>query len=107
MKLQVERFKVTKMKKFIISVVFVIVLILTMSISAFAAQESEANDSAENATPINVNSTVYGNLSDKNDVDWYKFTVSQRGYFYVDFNHTTNYSMITGLDSAAMGFFGH
>ena len=109
MKLQVERFKVTKMKKFIISVVFVIVLILTMSISAFAAQESEANDSAENATPINVNSTVYGNLSDKNDVDWYKFTVSQCGYFYVDFNHelidsTSRYWNMRLYDSTAKSF---
>ena len=97
------------MKKIVVSFVMVLMLLSVLTISVFAAQESEANDSAENATPINVNSTVYGNLSDKNDVDWYKFTVSQRGYFYVDFNHelidsTSRYWNMRLYDSTAKSF---
>jgi len=77
------------MKRYITIAFITMILLLCMSINVFAANESESNDSKDNATAIAVNSITYGNLSKSNDVDWYKFTVSQNGYFSVSFSHTT------------------
>lgn len=38
---------------------------------------------------------------------WWRIVNSRMVYVLRDRYHTTNYSMITGLDSAAMSFFGH
>lgn len=51
-------------------------------------RESESNNTAATANTISVNTSISGNLSSSSDVDWYKFTVSSDGYFYVTFNHT-------------------
>ena len=109
MKLHFERLKVNKMKKFIISVAFVIILILTMSISAFAAQESESNNSVDTATSISVNTNVSGNLASSSDVDWYKFTIGQDGYFNITFQHelidtSRTYWQIRLYDSTGVNF---
>ena len=38
---------------------------------------------------------------------WWRIVNSRMVYVLRDRYHTTNYSMITGLDLAAMDFFGH
>ena len=72
----------------------------TNNLVAFAASgsESESNNTKETANTIAVNSTIRGNLSSRNDVDWYKFTVAQSGYFNVSFEHTLLSSSSTYWD---------
>lgn len=47
--------------------------------------ESEYNDSFKKADPINVNKTYYGNMKTKEDKDYYKFKITEAGYFRVNF----------------------
>lgn len=54
---------------------------------AASSSESESNNTAATANTISVNTTISGNLSSSSDVDWFKFTVSNDGYIYIDFKH--------------------
>ncbi len=76
----------------LLAVLLVITFALSLKTSAsvaFAASfENESNNSRDTANTISTNSSISGNISSKNDVDWYKFTISQKGYFYVTFDHT-------------------
>ena len=54
---------------------------------AASYSESESNNSKDTANQIAVNTSVSGNLSTSSDVDWYKFTTTQDGYFNVEFTH--------------------
>ncbi len=83
-----------------ISVVFIFVLMALSIIAlcclgqpqfvahAATSRESESNNTAATANTVSLNSTIAGNLSTNSDVDWYKFTTTQSGYFYVTFEHT-------------------
>lgn len=78
------------MKKKLFFVVIVAIMLMTlMSLSVFAASESEPNNKKDQATSISVNTNVTGSISDSNDADWYKFTLSQAGAISVSFSHTT------------------
>lgn len=54
---------------------------------AVSGSESESNNTAATANTISVNTTISGNLSSSSDVDWFKFTTSTNGSFYIDFQH--------------------
>ena len=60
---------------------------ITLSVPAFAAGPSmlevETNDSYETATPITLNQTYEGTLTSRNDVDCFKFNITERGRFSV------------------------
>ena len=49
--------------------------------------ETEFNDDAATADQIAVNTTYYGSLMDRDDVDWYQFNVSKAGYISLNFKH--------------------
>lgn len=49
--------------------------------------ETELNDTYQNADTINVNNLYYGSLQRNGDVDWYKFSISQKGSVSIDFTH--------------------
>ena len=55
---------------------------------AASGSESESNNTAATANTISVNTTISGNLSSNSDVDWFKFTTTVDGFFYLNFNHT-------------------
>lgn len=54
---------------------------------AASGRESESNNTAETANIIQVNSSITGNISKSGDIDWFKFTTQQDGYFNVNFEH--------------------
>jgi len=73
---------------------------------AASGSESESNNTAETANTISVNTTISGNLSSSSDVDWFKFTTSSNGSFYIDFQHellssSSTYWKIYVYDSTA------
>jgi len=49
--------------------------------------EQSPNDSFENATEINFNTEYSGNLSSHNDVDYYKFYISNPGKILISMHH--------------------
>ncbi len=49
--------------------------------------ESEDNNTKNNADTIDVNTTYTGTHTADGDVDWYKFTTTEDGYFNMDFTH--------------------
>jgi len=58
--------------------------------------EQEPNDTADTANVIQLNSTVRGNLSDigtlrfnRDDIDWFKFTLNNSGRVDINFKHAT------------------
>ena len=57
------------------------------AVHAESTFELEYNDIKEAANSIEVNTTVVGNLFAKSDVDWYTFTTTEAGYFYLFFQH--------------------
>lgn len=59
----------------------------TFGLSAATVTEREDNDSTDTANPISINDTVIGNISSRNDSDYYKISVSERGYFTFGFSH--------------------
>ncbi len=76
-------------------------------VAAASNYEVESNDSKETANYVDVNSTVYGNLSKSSDVDWYTFTTDSDGYFNVDFQHalinsSNNYWRVYIYDSTGI-----
>ena len=57
--------------------------------------EKEFNDSIVTANSISVGRTVYGSNNYRHDYvhdtdDWYKFTINQDGYVWIDFTHKYN-----------------
>ena len=71
--------------------------------------ETENNNEKNNADEISVNKTYNGSFSTDGDVDWYKFTTSETGYFYVDFQHelvdsSSAYWQIRLYDSSGVNF---
>jgi len=91
------------MKKIVVSFMILLTLMMAMSISAFAVEESsdensadsiievEDNNSYNKATEITVNTSVTGNLSSSSDVDWYKVYLPKKGVISVDFKHDNLY----------------
>ena len=75
------------MKKFYVLLAFLIAVILVCTVPVFAVNESEDNNTAATATAVSPNTSVTGVLSSNSDVDWYKFTVPQDGYFNITFQH--------------------
>lgn len=79
------------MKK-ILSVLLVLVMMFSLcsvvASAETAATEVESNDTAQTATAI-TGTSITGALSDKNDVDWYKFE-ADKDYFEVDFKVNAN-----------------
>ena len=61
---------------------------LTVNFTAVSGWETENNNSMDTANLIQLNKSVRGALSWNNDVDWYKFTTTQNGYFNVSFEYT-------------------
>ncbi len=59
------------------------------TIPAMAAEKTEVenNDSMDKAMLISVNEEVTGNISDKNDKDYYKFELPADGYISLTFSH--------------------
>ena len=70
-----------------IACVMVMLLIVFWAQTAFAANESEPNNSYTSATSISVNTDNSGNISSGSDYDWYKFKLTQSGYVTLRFNH--------------------
>ena len=71
-----------------------------------ANSESESNNTAGTANTISVNSSISANLSSSSDVDWFKFTTTANGSFYIDFQHvllssSSTYWKIYVYDSTA------
>lgn len=56
-----------------------------MTTGAQAAYEAEDNNTMAAANEIAFGEVVSGALSSKDDEDWYKFTVTDKGYFTVNF----------------------
>lgn len=73
---------------FIFTACTLLVILSVAMIGVNAEAEKESNNTAPTATAISVNTPVSGAISTSSDVDWYKFTVNESGYFYVEFNHT-------------------
>jgi len=49
--------------------------------------ETENNNEKNSADEISLNKTYNGSFTTDGDVDWYKFTITENGYFYIDFKH--------------------
>ena len=74
------------MKQFWRRTVLLVLLVLSLAITAFAVKETEKNGSKSKADAIKVNEDVTGTTS-KDDVDFFKFTLSKPGYISIDFSH--------------------
>ena len=80
-----------RIRRIIKTLLFVLSLVLVFVLpnKAYAASsETESNNTSATANLISVNSSISGNLSSSSDIDWYKFTTTEDGYFNVSFNHT-------------------
>ena len=64
-----------------------LIIFVMCAVSAFAAQEKEPNDTIVTANTISVNTVVNGTTHSNDDYDWYKFTINQDGYVWIDFTH--------------------
>ena len=64
-----------------------LIIFAMCAVSAFAAQEKEPNDTIVTANTISVNTVVNGTTHSNDDYDWYKFTINQDGYVWMDFTH--------------------
>ncbi len=62
-------------------------LMLAMGLNVAAATEAEPNGTSETATVIQVNTKVTGNISEKDDIDWYKFKIDKPGTISFTFSH--------------------
>ena len=79
------------MKRFSIMIAAVLLLTSVLSVFAFAAAETEPNNSMETATPIEFNTDITAKMEDYRDVDWYAVIVPDDGYISVDFDFMTPY----------------
>ncbi|MDD7338326.1 MAG: pre-peptidase C-terminal domain-containing protein [Ruminococcus sp.] len=64
-----------------------LIIFVMCAVSAFAAQEKEPNDTIVTASTISVNTVVNGTTHSNDSKDWYKFTINQDGYVWIDFTH--------------------
>ena len=64
-----------------------LIIFVMCAVSAFAAQEKEPNDTIVTANTISVNTVVNGTTHSNDSKDWYKFTINQDGYVWLDFTH--------------------
>ncbi len=64
-----------------------LIIFVMCAVSAFAAQEKEPNDTIVTANTISVNTVVNGTTHSNDSIDWYKFTINQDGYVWLDFTH--------------------
>ncbi|MCL2060702.1 MAG: hypothetical protein FWH01_16885, partial [Oscillospiraceae bacterium] len=55
--------------------------------AAGSPRESEPNDSVNQANPITVNQDMYGNIESRSDIDYYVFTLSNKGSVSLTFNY--------------------
>ncbi len=84
------------MKK-ILSIIVVMALIMSLgsmlSVTTSAAvyfpnfENVATGNSFSTAKSINVNSSYYDNISEEDDLDYYKFTLSDAGSVYINFKH--------------------
>lgn len=59
----------------------------TVTFTTDSAYESEDNNTMSTANAIDSGKTYYGQIDDNKDkCDWYKLTMTQKGYFIVDMN---------------------
>lgn len=75
------------MKRFLVTLLFVTLMLSLCTFTVFAASEGEPNDKKANATSISLGTEVTGNISKSSDQDWFKFTTSRDGYITVDLEH--------------------
>lgn len=80
-----------KTAKIFTSLVLVFTLMFTLTSMAFAINETEDNNGFGSANIIEINTTVYGKLTDR-DSDNFKFTINKPGYVSITFNHNANQS---------------
>ena len=68
------------------------ILICACCITSFSAKTyaSSGNDTFSTATQITSTSAISSQLDDKNDVDWYKYTVDVSGHFSIEFTSNEN-----------------
>ena len=64
-----------------------LIIFVMCAVSAFAVQEKEPNDTIVTANTISVNTVVNGTTHSNDYNDWYKFTINQDGYVWIDFTH--------------------
>lgn len=79
--------KMRGITKRLISITLAVIVFAMCAVLAFAAQEKEPNDTIVTANSISVNTDVYGTTNSNDREDWYKFTISQDGYVWIDFTH--------------------
>ena len=80
--------KTRKIISLLLSILMIITAISALSITSAAAYyESEPNDSISTADSISTNSTVYGVSNTSSDYDYYKFSLSSKGYITITMNH--------------------
>ncbi len=75
------------MKKMFFSFLAVCIFIFLFSVSSFAANEAEPNNSQSSATDISVDSPVTGNIENDSDSDWYRFQVPADGVVTFTLSH--------------------
>jgi hypothetical protein len=68
--------------------------------AAGTVNETEDNNSRNTANVIDVNTTVVGTIADRDDEDWYKFTLPSDGYFTYDLLSVDGWRDITLYDSS-------
>ena len=62
-------------------------VVLAPALTAFAAdEETEPNNSMGKAQTISVNTEITGNLTEKSDVDWFKFEITEPGVVTLSFS---------------------
>lgn len=75
------------MKKSIALILASLIIFAIFPVSVSAADEAEPNENYQTATAIPLNANINGALSDDTDEDWYKFTLTEKGYIDVSFRH--------------------
>jgi hypothetical protein len=68
-------------------VVWLTICLLAASLSVYAVEEGESNDTSETATMIPLNVEVNGKIDTFYDMDWFRFELPQTGYISIDFDH--------------------
>ena len=76
------------MKKTITVALATLILISLFTLTVFAANEAEPNNSFSQATPINLNTEYTGFLSSsyKSEKDWYSFNIAEPGVISLSFS---------------------
>lgn len=72
------------MKRICLSIFLAVLLSLSLSVCAAAANEQENNNTIDAANAIRVNENIIGFIEEPLDQDWYKVTVPSRAPRYRD-----------------------